>query len=166
VPSPRQPVRHLRPLNPHDAPIARRREELRQLLLGKLLLEERVQRAQERLLRTGLRGLAPDEVRDDRLDLGIHGRRKRRLQARDLGYPRRALDEELLRSEMLDQRIEAGVLGDDVEERARVLAGERANVVGDVEVQGVRAGGLEDHVLGAGAEGLEGGRRAALARPT
>jgi hypothetical protein len=41
---------------------------------------------------------------------------------------------------MLDQRIEAGVLGDDVEERARVLAGERANVVGDVEVQGFAPG--------------------------
>jgi len=31
--------------------------------------------------------------------------------------PRRALDEELPRSEMLDERIEAGVLGDDVEDR-------------------------------------------------
>jgi hypothetical protein len=49
---------------------------------------------------------------------------------------------------MLDERIEAGVLRDDVKERGRILVRERADVVGDVE-----AGRLQDGVLGAGPRG-------------
>jgi hypothetical protein len=50
---------------------------------------------------------------------------------------------------MFDERIEAGVLRDDVEERGRILVREHADVVGDVEVQGVRPGRLQEDVLGA-----------------
>ena len=48
------------------------------------------------------------------------------------------MGEYLLPLEILDQRIEPRVLGNDVEECGRFSSGQRAEVIGDVKIQGKR----------------------------
>ena len=57
--------------------------------------------------------------------------------------------------EVLDERVEPFVFGDDVEGGAGEFSGQAADVVGDVEIQGVGAGALDPDVFGVRAKGLE-----------
>ena len=57
--------------------------------------------------------------------------------------------------EVLDQWVEPGVFRNDKERSARGLGGEAADVVGDVEIEGVAAGALDSDVFGIRPEGLK-----------
>jgi hypothetical protein len=56
---------------------------------------------------------------------------------------------------MLDQGIEARIFRDDVKERGWVFARKRADVVGDMEVQGIGSSRFEDDVFRVAAKGLQ-----------
>ena len=62
---------------------------------------------------------------------------------------------DVLGLEVLNQRIEALVFGDNVEGGSRDLGGEPAYVIRDVEIESVGAGALNPDVFGVRAKGLE-----------
>jgi len=62
---------------------------------------------------------------------------------------------DVLGLEVPDQRIEAGVVGNDVERCARGRGGEASNVIGYVEIEGVAAGALDPDVFGVRPKRLE-----------
>ena len=62
---------------------------------------------------------------------------------------------DVLGLEVLDQWVEPGVFRNDKERSARGLGGEAADVVGDVEIEGVAAGALDADVFGIRPEGLK-----------
>lgn len=61
-------------------------------------------------------------------------------------------------SEVLDQRIKACILGNDVEIGRRILGGQLADVEGDMEIQGVGSVAGNLHVFGPCAHFLDCGR--------
>src|SRR6185312_6156003 len=58
--------------------------------------------------------------------------------------------------QMLDQWIEARVLGNDAERSTGNLGGKQPDIVGEVEIEGIVAGRLEENVLGISAKRMHG----------
>src|SRR5574340_204474 len=79
-----------------------------------------VKRTEQGLLGSRLRGLAPDEVGHGKLDLFLGGGGGGRFEIRNIRDTGRALSRDLLPLQMLDQRIETRVLGNNVEEGVRL----------------------------------------------
>ncbi|MBI5619114.1 MAG: hypothetical protein HY943_22800 [Gammaproteobacteria bacterium] len=67
---------------------------------------------------------------------------------------RRTLRPYVTGAEMSDERIEARVLRNDVEVACRILAAQPADVIGDVEVERVVPGAVEEDVLDTVTQGL------------
>lgn len=114
-----------------------------------------MERTEQGLLGSRLRGLAAKEVGHGKLDVVLGNGCRGSFEIGEIRDARRAVGKDLLSLEMLDQRIEARVLGNDVKEGVRLRGREDAYVVGDVEVQRVAAGRFEGDVFGVVAEWLQ-----------
>jgi len=114
-----------------------------------------MQRAQQGLLRPGLRCLATDQVCDNQFNLCVGGCWERRLEVGNVGNTSGSLGEDLFSLEVLDQWIKARVFRDDMKERGWVLARKRADVVRDMEVEGIGSSRFEDDVFRVAAKGLK-----------
>ena len=100
-----------------------------------LLREQRVDRVLQgsHLARPRVAALA--QVSHDRIDLLVTARRVRNPELGDLREIRLPPYTDLPALEVLDQRIEAPVLADDVEMRVRFFRSEFADVIRNVKVQ-------------------------------
>jgi len=94
-----------------------------EFFLGQLLLEQRVDRTRQCLQRSRLRGAALLEITQNDIDFLWRRLGVRYLQQWNVGDVLRARGEDLPFLQMLYERIEACVLGDDVKERCGVLSG-------------------------------------------
>ncbi len=127
-----------------------------QLLFRKLLEKQGIDGAAQSFDFLRLGRFSSGKVIDDGVDSFRGGYRFVCLSGEYIRDRIEALANDFLCLEMLDERVEAGVLGDDVEQSTGVFVGQPANVVGDVKVQGIAAVAFNLDVFGIRPKGLEG----------